>query len=335
MAYKQLDLAQRYKIECYLRLGKSQSEIAKLIGVHRSTISRELNRNVGKRGLHCGVYRGAAAHQKAWQRHHCKYKRTKLTWALKYQIKHWMEHERLSPELISVELRLAGLEGLSHERIYQWIWACKKSNKQEDRPFKSLYNYLRHGRRRRKRGNYKDNRGSIKDRISIEQRPKVVDLRNRIGDIEVDLMMGKKHGPPLLVMTDRATLITTLDKLEDKNAEQIARLINQKIARMGTSWIKTMTFDNGKEFAQHMKITQEHGVKTYFTRPYTSQDKGTVENRIGLIRRWLPKGCDLSKVSQERIKEIEKLINNRKVRKFGYISPIEKLKSTWPVALIT
>jgi IS30 family transposase len=96
-----------------------------------------------------------------------------------------------------------------------------------------------------------------------------------------------------------------------------------------------MTFDNGKEFAGYKKIADEHAVKTYFTRPYTSQDKGTVENRIGLIRRFLPEKTDLNSVSEKRIKEIEKLINNRRVTKFGYISPIEKLKSTWPVALIT
>lgn len=96
-----------------------------------------------------------------------------------------------------------------------------------------------------------------------------------------------------------------------------------------------MTFDNGKEFAGHKKIADKHGVKTYFTRPYTPQDKGTVENRIGLIRRFLPKKTDLNIISEHRIKEVEQLINNRRVRKFGYISPIEKLKSTWPFALIT
>jgi len=96
-----------------------------------------------------------------------------------------------------------------------------------------------------------------------------------------------------------------------------------------------MTFDNGKEFAGHKAIAEKHAVKTFFTRPYTSQDKGTVENRIGLIRRFLPKKTDLNLISQSRIKEIESLINNRRVRKFGYISPIEKLKSTWQVAFIT
>jgi IS30 family transposase len=134
----------------------------------------------------------------------------------------------------------------------------------------------------------------------------VVESRNRIGDIEVDLMTGKKDGPPLLVMTDRATLITTLDKLKSKNADDIAAIINEKIDRLGSSWIETMTFDNGKEFARHAKIRDHGNVKTFFTRPYTSQDKGTVENRIGLIRTWLPKGCDIIKISDKRIAEVEK-----------------------------
>lgn len=335
MKYKQLSLAQRYQIEAYVKLGKSQTEISSLIEVHRSTISREFRRNIGLRGQHCGVYRGAAAHQKAWQRHHTKHKRTKLTEAIKQQIKSWLEVERLSPELITVELKELGMETISHEWIYQWIWNCKKSNKRRDKPYKNLYTFLRHGRRRRKRGNYNDNRGVICERVPISERPVVVQSRKRIGDIEVDLMLGKKDGPPLLVMTDRATLITTLDKINSKNAVDIAAVINKRIDRIGTSWIKTMTFDNGMEFARHTEIRDHCKIKTYFTRPYTSQDKGTVENRIGLIRRWLPKGCDLKEISEKRIAEIEKMINNRKVKKFGYLSPIEKLKSTWPVALIS
>jgi len=335
MKYKQLDLVQRYQIEAYVKLGISQTKISQLIGVNRSTISREFKRNIGLRGLHSGVYRGAAAHQKAWQRHHTKHKRTKLTQEMKQQMKYWLEIKRLSPELIAIEWKHLGVDGISHEWIYQWIWNCKKSRKKQDLPYRNLYTYLCHGKRKRKRGNYYDNRGSISERVPISERPAVVESRNRIGDIEVDLMIGKQDGPPLLVMTDRATLITTLDKLKSKNADDIAAIINEKIDRLGSSWIKTMTFDNGKEFARHAKIRDHGNVKTFFTRPYTSQDKGTVENRIGLIRRWLPKGCDLNKISDKRIAEVEKMINNRKVKKFGYLTPLEKLKSTWSVALIS
>ena len=136
-------------------------------------------------------------------------------------------------------------------------------------------------------------------------------------------------------MTERTTLTTTLDLLKGKDSKIVQEKISARISRIGNSWIKTMTFDNGKEFAGHGKIAEKHNVKTYFTRPYTSQDKGTVENRIGLIKRFLPKKTDLNLISEKRIREIEKMINHRRVRKFGYISPIEKLKSTWPVAFIT
>lgn len=333
--YKQLSQEQRYQIGVLFESGKNKSEIAELIGVHKSTISREFDRNVGLRGQHAGKYVPRLAQGKTIARHKTKHKSVKFTETLKDQAANWLRNEQLSPELIEVEWKCMGIDGVTHECIYQWIWNCKKSNRREDIQYRDLYRFLRHGRRRFKRGNYKNTRGAIKDRVSIEDRPKVVDNRTRIGDVEVDLMMGKDHKSALLVMTERATLITTLDKLEGKDSEIVKQLISQRISRIGNSWIKTMTFDNGKEFAKHNEIADKHGIKTYFTRPYTSQDKGTVENRIGLIRRFLPKKTDLNLVSEQRIKEIEKLINNRRVRKFGYISPIEKLKSTWPVALIT
>lgn len=333
--YKHLKPEQRYQIGALLEVGKSRSEIADIIGVHKCTIGRELKRNTGLRGQHAGKYIPRLAVNKTIERHKIKHKAVKLTQVLKDQAAGWLRNERLSPELIAVEWKCLGVEGVSLECIYQWIWDCKKSNRKEDRAYKDLYLFLRHGRRRFKRGNYKHTRGTLKDRVSIQERPKVVDNRERLGDVEVDLMMGKDHKSALLVMTERTTLITTLDLLEGKDSKVVQQIISNRISRIGKSWIKTMTFDNGKEFAGHKAIALEQGVKTYFTRPYTSQDKGTVENRIGLIRRFLPKKTDLNLVSSKRIREIETLINNRRVRKFGYISPIEKLKSTWPVALIT
>lgn len=333
--YKQLDQEQRYQIGALLKVGKNKSEIADIIGVHKCTIGRELKRNTGARGRHAGNYVPRLAQTKTQNRHKCKLKAIKLTQELKDQAAGWLRIEQWSPELIAVEWKVRGIEGVSLESIYQWIWDCKKSNRKENMPYKDLYLYLRHGRGRLKRGNYKNTRGVIKNRKSIEERPDVVDSRERLGDVEVDLMMGKDHGSALLVMTERSTLLTTLDFLQSKDSKTVQEKINHRIQRIGSSWIKTMTFDNGKEFAGHQEIAKKHKVKTYFTRPYTSQDKGTVENRIGLIRRFLPKKTDLNLISERRIREIEKLINNRRIRKFGYISPIEKVKSTWPVALIT
>ncbi|WP_051229765.1 IS30 family transposase [Psychroserpens burtonensis] len=110
--------------------------------------------------------------------------------------------------------------------------------------------------------------------------------------------------------------------------------MNERLTNFDSSWIKTITFDNGKEFARHGEIAKDVNAKTYFTRPYTSQDKGTVENRIGVIRRFFPKKTDLREVSAKRIKEVEKLLNYRPIRKFNYNNPIEVLNNKC-VALIT
>jgi len=139
-------------------------------------------------------------------------------------------------------------------------------------------------------------------------------------------MIGSDHKSALLVMTDRATLVTMLEKLSGKEAGEVYDKMERRLTKFSSSWVKTLTFDNGKEFAHHQKIGKLLNAKTYFTRPYTSQDKGTVENRIGVIRRFFPKKTDLRKVSIERIKEVERLLNYRPIRKFNYSNPIEILQ---------
>lgn len=139
--------------------------------------------------------------------------------------------------------------------------------------------------------------------------------------------MGSNHKSALLVMTDRASLITMLERLSGKNATEVYERMKKRLTNFSSSWVKTLTFDNGKEFAQHQKIGQLLNAKTYFTRPYTSQDKENVENRIGVIRRFFPKKTDLRNISNERIKEVERLLNYRPVRKFNYKNPIEVLQN--------
>ena len=151
--------------------------------------------------------------------------------------------------------------------------------------------------------------------MGIEQRPEVVDKRIRLGDLEADFMMGKAHKSALLVITDRATLLTRLKKVDSRK---------QMLARVPKSFIKTLTVDNDKGFANHASIARTLDANVYFTRPYTSQDKGTVENRIGVIRQFFPKGTDLRNVTEERIKTVELYLNNRPIRKFDYLSPIQQ-----------
>lgn len=332
--YKQLTLEQRYKIEALKVAGRSYTEIAGIIGVHKSTISREISRNVAKRGIGSKKYLAVSAEQKTRIRHKLKAKHIKFIPSLKISASRLLTLDRLSPELIAAQWRKNGTGGVSHETIYKFIWECKHSNKRVNKPFKNLYKFLRHGRRKRKRGNYRDSRGLIPNRVSIEKRSAIVEKRKRFGDFEADLIMGKGHKSALLVTIDRSTLKTTIDKLKGKHPAQVAKTIIKRMNKMPS--IKTITFDNDQAFGLHEIVGKELNAKTYFTRPYTSQDKGTIENRNGLIRMFFPKKTDFRTISSREIKRVEKAINNRPVRKFGYLTPNEVfLKLKGSVALIS
>jgi IS30 family transposase len=317
--YKQLTLEQRYKIEAYVSVGKSQSAIALLLGVHKSTISRELRRNTPKRGVGAKLYVAVKADVKTKIRHKNKEKAVRFSDSMKDDIVCWFNTKKYSPALVSVEWLKQGKPAVSHETIYKFIWHCKHTNKRCNTKYKNLYKLLKHGHRKRKRGNYNDSRGLIPNRVSIDQRPKVVENRKRFGDIEVDLIMGARHKSALLVTVDRKTLLTTIDKLQSKNAQTIAQKIIQRMKKYPA--IKTMTFDNDQAFSEHQKIASALSIKTYFTRPYTSQDKGTIENRNGIIRRFFPKKTDFTNIGHWQIKNVETLINNRPVKKFNYLTP--------------
>jgi len=329
MKYQKLNQAQRYLLEALLKTGQSINSIAEKLGVHRSTIWRERKRNTDQRGQDKGNYIAVKAQKKAVQREKRKPRRMKLTQELIDQIEHFMKEERWSPELIAAYWKRQGIAGVSTERIYRWLYAMKKSNKASDAPYKRLFLYLRHAKRRRKRGNYKGNRGCIQGRQSIDKRPAIVEDRVRFGDFEADLMIGRKTGCPLLVLTDRASLYTKIKKLPGKDATKVVEAIIEMIQKIGPQRVKTITFDNGLEFAKHVRIKKLFGIETYFTRPYSSQEKGTVENRIGVIRRWFSKGESIDEITDQEIQQIENKMNNRGVRKFEYLSPMEKIKSTW------
>jgi len=330
--YKQLDLQGRHQIKALLDAGHSQTKIAEIIGVHKSTISRELSRNVPTRGRSANRYRPELAQRKTNQRHCDKRKHRRFTEDLKEDATRWLADEKLSPELISGRWAVMGVDGVSHEAIYQWIWRGKR---QKDPATKELYKHLKHGRRRRKRGNYNDSRGILSGRVSIEQRPEVVEDRSRLGDLEIDLMVGKAHKSALVVIIDRATLLTRLKKITSRHAELTEMAIEQSLARIPKAFIKTVTVDNDKAFANHQSLARKFDADVYFTRPYTSQDKGSVENRIGVVREFFPKGTDLRNVSDQHIETVQRHLNNRPVRKFDYLSPIQQTLKYRAVALIT
>ncbi|WP_439504682.1 IS30 family transposase [Sediminibacterium sp.] len=330
--YTQLSLVQRYQIQAFIKAEKKQKWIAEQLGVNPSTISREIRRNTAQRGRTAGSYIATNAQRRTEQRHQFKPKLVKFNLAMKKQAVRWLSKKKWSPELISVEGKKTGKCPISHEWLYQWIWQSKHGNKAADKPYKRIYLHLKHARRRKKRTNQKDNRGIIPNRVPIEKRPKIVSKRIRPGDIEVDFMMGKNHKGALLVMTDRATLHTSLHKLSNRRSERVSKAIIKKLEQADYH-MHTVTFDNDLGFANHREVAEALNVDTYFTRPYTSQDKGTVENRIGQIRRFFPKKTDLSMVTVNQIKRVEQLLNDRPVRKFNYLTPNQVLQQK--IALIT
>ena len=226
--YTQLSLEQRYQIEALLKAGLKQKSIAHQLKVHPSTISRELSRNIALAGKTSGEYLARNAQRRTNLRHYHKPKQVIFSETMKQYAIQRLTVDRWSPELISAIGRQTGECRVSHEWLYHWIWETKFSNKKAAKIHKGLYRFLRHGRRRRKRGNRRDNRGIIHNRVSIEKRPAIVKKRKRLGDIEVDLMVGKFHNGAVLVMTDRASLHTSLTKLNSKSSDEVKATIIAK-----------------------------------------------------------------------------------------------------------
>ncbi|CDN30441.1 hypothetical protein BN938_1843 [Mucinivorans hirudinis] len=312
---KQLTVEQRYTIFAMQQKSYPQKEIAETIGVSKSTISRELRRNCDKRS---GKYVMDLAQRKADERK--KSKRHKQTFTLKMQkrVKRMLKIG-FSPEQITGRCRLLGKEMVSHETIYKWIWADKLSGGE-------LYKLLRRqGRKYAKRGSKNAGRGFIPNRIDIDQRPAVVELKERFGDLEIDTIIGKNHKGAILTINDRATSRVWIRKLSGKEATPLAEKTTSALKKV-KELIHTMTADNGKEFAKHEEIAQKLELNFYFCKPYHSWERGANENTNGLIRQYIPKGTDFSEITDKQIKWIENKLNNRPRKRLGYLTPKEKFK---------
>lgn len=332
--YKQLDLEQRYIIQNMLSAGYTKESIAQKIGVHRSTVYRELSRNTSKLGCKANRYDADLAERKSKNREQEKEKSFRFSYEMLKYIREKLREDRWSPELISHRGKMEFGDFVSTETIYQYIWMAKHSKQKSLTKDRDLHTYLKHNRRRQKRKNSKGNRGRIPNRTPISERPQEANQRTRYGDLEVDLMMGSNHKPSLIAITDRSTIHTRLIKVDTKDSKVVANKIIERLKGVKDK-IHTLTFDNDLAFAAHEKIAKALNLKTYFTRPYTSQDKGTVENRIGQIRRFIPKGTCTLNMHSNNLKSIERKLNNRPVRKFDYLTPIEKMKLLTTVALVS
>ena len=314
---KHLTREQRYIISKLKGKNHTNKYIAEIIGVDKSTISRELKRNSDKRS---GQYNFDLADRKAKKRQELKKRKEVFLPCQKGIIKYYLAELQYSPEQIAGLYRRYKIPFISHETIYKWIWEEKRKGSKD-----KLYLYLRQkGRRHLKRGNKKDNRGVIKNRVDISERPIEVEKRERFGDLEIDTMIGKNHKGALLTINDRKTGIVKIRKLTGKEADPLAEKTIKALLPY-KDLIHTITADNGKEFAFHKKIASNLNILFYFARPYHSWERGSNENLNGLIRQYFRKGMDFSELTDEQIQKVENKLNNRPRKRFGYLSPLEQL----------
>jgi IS30 family transposase len=307
-----LTKAQRYGISAMLQAGKTKKEISEKIGKDKSVLSRELRRN---RDGRTGKYDPDLAQRKYEKRLKEKPKHIHFTEEIKQQVIRGL-NEDYSPEQIVGRAGLKGENCVSHETVYQFIWQDKKQGG-------NLYKHLRNrGKKYKKRGNYKSQRGIIKDRVSIGERPKIVDEKIRLGDLEIDTVIGKNHKGALLTVTDRVSLMEWIQKLSGKNAGELADE-TIRILEPFKNHLHTVTSDNGKEFATHQKISESLGINFYFAHPYKSCERGCNENANRLIRQYIPKKTDFETVDNEYVHWIQHKLNSRPRKKLGFLTPNE------------
>ncbi len=307
--YKQLTSAQRYQISALKRMEHSQTEIAQELEVHKSTISRELRRNTGERG-----YRPKQAAEKACERRANATPKKRIateTWAVVEE----KLRQDWSPEQVSGWLKKRQKLRISPEWIYQHILVDQQA--QGD-----LYTHLRqHGKRRKRYGKY-DRRGNLPNRVSIEERPQIVAQRERLGDWEVDTLVGKGHRGALVSLVERKSRYTLLQPVTQRLASLVADA-TISLLQPFTDFVHTITGDNGKEFAEHVRIAETLKANFYFAHPYSAWERGTNENTNGLVRQYFPKKTDFSKVILPETKLVGDRLNQRPRKCLDFKTPFE------------
>jgi IS30 family transposase len=306
---------QRYQIEALNTAGHSQTYIAVFLSVHKSTISREISRNSTQTVKQPDKYKAAQAQHFAVKRAFKpdKWKSSdkdverRLIWLLKHD---W------SPEQVALVCAQRGLQMLSTEGIYLWIYEQKRS------PVDYTGYLRRHHRKRRKRSLKNQPRSIIKNRVSIHDRPPEVAEQRRFGDMETDLV--KCQNGYLLTITERKSLFNFIVKLPNKEALTIQIAMIAALLPIKKS-IKTITSDNGTEFAYHQAISEALRVPWFFADPYCSQQRGCNENQNGLIRQYFKRNTDLNATTQDRIDQVQEKLNNRPRKKNNFISPTKLL----------
>ena len=301
MANRHLTLSYRHCIEGLLRLGYFEAKIAKIIGFSATTIKNELKRNSIK-----GVYRAVIANNLYLSRR--KSNHNNLTKEVTSLIISLLKKE-LSPELICGRLKAEGIVDISFKAIYNFI---AKNSMKHYLFFKGpRYKYKKEGGSKQ---------GKITDRANISERPKAANERAELYHFEGDTVVGKDHKGAILTMVDRFSRYTILAKSEDRTASSIKKLLCKA---SNSNKILTATFDNGKEFAKHKELKLKTGIEVYFADPYSPWQRGTNENMNRYVRKFIPKGTDLSKISDRYVRELQNALDNRPIKCLNYLTSNE------------
>lgn len=305
--YSHLTQRQRFIIADMRAVGKTYTEIAKELSIHRTTISREISRNQNS----YGEYNALGAQRYAEGRRQCPFERRRKIEGVLEEIIIEKLNLRWSPEQISGRLKVESEWRISHESIYRWIYTMAPDFKEALRRYRGRY---------AKRGRRKLRKIAGAPRKFIELRPVRANERLETGHWERDLLEGRRSGHSLLVLNDRKSRLTKITKVLTHATSEVGSKTLSVLKGMD---VKSLTNDNGVEFGHHEKLEKELITNIYFTNPYTSWERGTVENTNGLLRQFFPKGCDLSEVKDENIIEIEEMLNNRPRKTLNYSTPAE------------
>lgn len=321
--YKHLNAYDRCKISILKKEGFKIDAIALRLGVHKSTISREISRNGGK------DYCNERAESKSLLRRQlaCQRQSSMNDSNLRERVTDQLTFLQSSPRQISGSLRVKHGLHISHETIYKYIWKDKKQGGE-------LYLNLRHrGKKYNKRGSKLAGRGLIPGRIDIDERPKIVDLKSRIGDIEADLIIGADHRGAILSLVDRHSKYTKLCLLNGKTMKEVSSSIIKTLKKLKRH-LHTITYDNGKEFANHKEVSRKLEVQCFFAKPYHSWERGLNEHTNGLVRQYFPKKTPFDILTKEDVKHVENILNFRPREILGFKTPHEVFtEATQKVAL--
>jgi IS30 family transposase len=310
MKYHQITSEERYIVATLRRQGFNQSEIARELGRHRSSICRELKRNSARRDGH---YRPSKAIERTAGRRSRSRRNQRFTRTDLRPVEALLR-ERWSPEQICGRLR--GSLSISHETIYRHVWRDRILGG-------SLHTYLRGARKkRRKRYGACDSRGRLAGKRDISERLLAAEQRSEIGHWEIDTVIGKGDHHCLVTVVDRKTGYLVIGKLRARTKEHTNRR-TLRLRRRHPQCFKTITADNGTEFHDYAALEHATGTAFFFATPHHSWERGTNENTNGLIRQYVPKGTSMAKLSQQRCNAIAQAINNRPRKRLNFKTPQE------------